>query len=301
MEKHSKLWNTFLEYALITAATLIIVGGTYVFKFPNNFSFGGVTGIAVVLGRVSSISPSTWTFIINMALLVLGFAMLGKDFGVKTVYVSVLMSAGLSLMEKLFPMSGPLTQQPVLELVFAISLPAFASAVLFNIGASSGGTDILAMIFRMVYFDPWMLILTTGLFNIVLVPLTDFPLLLVEEKERDTLSLLFRSGVTLAQFAAAKAVACLVVGELMAVVVFLIAGADMSLLPEYLLVHLAGVTALLPWGFLTGVYAKDQNSVNVYAAISVVAVYVAPVFSYWNVAFGRLAEFLPTGILGVVL
>ena len=88
---------------------------------------------------------------------------------------------------------------------------------------------ILAMIFRMVYFDPWMLILTTGLFNIVLVPLTDFPLLLVEEKERDTLSLLFRSGVTLAQFAAAKAVACLVVGELMAVVVFLIAGADMSL------------------------------------------------------------------------
>ena len=134
---------------------------------------------------------------------------------------------------------------------------------------------ILAMIFRMVYFDPWMLILTTGLFNIVLVPL--------------------------AQFAAAKAVACLVVGELMAVVVFLIAGADMSLLPEYLLIHLAGVTALLPWGFLTGVYAKDQNSVNVYAAISVVAVYVAPVFSYWNVAFGRVAEFLPTGILGVVL
>lgn len=87
----------------------------------------------------------------------------------------------------------------------------------------------------------------------------------------------------------------------MAVVVFLIAGADMSLLPEYLLVHLAGVTALLPWGFLTGMYAKDQNSVNVYAAVSVVAVYVAPVFSYWNVAFGRLAEFLPTGILGVVL
>ena len=67
------------------------------------------------------------------------------------------------------------------------------------------------------------------------------------------------------------------------------------------LFHLAGVTALLPWGFLTGVYAKDQNSVNVYAAVSVVAVYVAPVFSYWNVAFGRLAEFLPTGILGVVL
>ena len=103
---------------------------------------------------------------------------------------------------------------------------------------------ILALIFRVVYFDPWMLLLTMALFNIVLVPLTDYPLLLVEEKERDTLSLLSRSGVSLAHFALSKAGACLVVGELMAVVVFLIAGADMSLLPEYLLVHLAGVTCV---------------------------------------------------------
>ena len=65
-----------------------------------------------------------------------------------------------------------------------------------------------------------------ALFNIVLVPLTDYPLLLVEEKERDTLSLLSRSGVSLTHFALSKAGACLVVGELMAVVVFLIAGAS---------------------------------------------------------------------------
>lgn len=148
MKKRLKLLSTAQEYAVLTIATLIMVVGIYVFKFPNNFSFGGVTGIAVILAKVTSITPGTWTFLINMALLVLGFVMLGKSFGIKTVYVSVLMSVSLSAMEKLFPMSHPLTSQPVLELIFAIFLPAFASAILFNIGASGGGTDILAMVLK---------------------------------------------------------------------------------------------------------------------------------------------------------
>lgn len=140
--------RTLEEYALLTVATLIMVAGIYVFKFPNNFSFGGVTGIAVVLSALIPASPGSITFIINMALLVLGFLFLGKGFGIKTVYVSVLMSVGLSLAEKLFPMEHALTTQPVLELMYAIVLPAFSSAILFNIGASGGGTDIVAMILK---------------------------------------------------------------------------------------------------------------------------------------------------------
>lgn len=134
-----------LEYLLLTVATWIMIVGVYVFKFPNNFSFGGVTGIAVVLSAVVPLTAGTINFIINMVLLVFGFLFFGKEFGLKTVYVSVLLSGGLSLMEKLFPMSAPLTDQPVLELVFAIAMPAFSSAILFNIGASGGGTDIIAM------------------------------------------------------------------------------------------------------------------------------------------------------------
>lgn len=137
-----------MEYAILTVATVILVLGVYLFKFPNNFSFGGVTGIAVILGKVSPITPSDVTFIINMALLVIGFIFLGKSFGIKTVYVSMLMSVLLSMAEKLFPMSGPLTTEPVLELIFAIVLPAFSSAILFNIGASGGGTDIVAMVLK---------------------------------------------------------------------------------------------------------------------------------------------------------
>ncbi len=97
---------------------------------------------------MSKASASSYTFIINMALLVLGFLFLGKSFGAKTVYVSVLTSVGLSALEKLFPMSAPLTTEPVLELIFAIFLPALSAAILFNIGASGGGTDIIAMILK---------------------------------------------------------------------------------------------------------------------------------------------------------
>ena len=101
MQKNlGKIKRTVEEYVVLTVATLILVVGVYVFKFPNNFSFGGVTGLAVVLGAVLPTSPGNLTFIINMLLLVLGFIFLGRGFGVKTVYVSVLTSVGLSFAER---------------------------------------------------------------------------------------------------------------------------------------------------------------------------------------------------------
>lgn len=143
-----KIRQTFREYVLLTVATLILVVGVYLFKFPNHFSFGGVTGIAIVLSAVMPATPGSITFVINMALLLLGFLFLGKDAGIKTVYVSLLTSVGLSAAEILFPMEHALTAEPVLELIYAIVLPSFSSAILFNIGASGGGTDILAMILK---------------------------------------------------------------------------------------------------------------------------------------------------------
>ncbi|MBQ7359391.1 MAG: YitT family protein [Lachnospiraceae bacterium] len=137
-----------LEYLILTLATVVLIIGVYFFKFPNAFSFGGVTGMAIVLAKFISASPSTITFVINMALLLLGFLFLGKSFGIKTVYVSVLMSVGLSALEWIYPMSAPLTNEPVLELVFAIFLPSVSAAIMFNLGASGGGTDIVAMILK---------------------------------------------------------------------------------------------------------------------------------------------------------
>ena len=143
-----KIKTTFVTYSILTLASLIMISGIYVFKFPNNFSFGGVSGIAIVLSAMVPFSAGTINLVINMLLLVLGFVFLGRGFGIMTTYVSVLMSVGLSFLEQVFPLSEPLTNEPMLELIFAIALPAFSSAILFNMGASSGGTDIVAMIMK---------------------------------------------------------------------------------------------------------------------------------------------------------
>lgn len=137
------------EYAMITLGTVIMVLGIYFFKFPNNFSTGGVTGIAVVLARyVPMISRADFVMGINVALLVLGFAVFGRGFGGKTVYVSLLMSGLTWVLERAVPLASPMTSQPLMELIFAVSLPAIGSAILFNLDASSGGTDIVAMVLR---------------------------------------------------------------------------------------------------------------------------------------------------------
>ena len=136
------------ECSLITVSTLIIVVGVYFFKFPDHFTFGGVTGLAVVLGKVLPITPGTTNLIINVALLIVGFLFLGKKFAAKTIYASMLLSLSLSVLEQVCPMNQPLTDEPMLDLIFAVALPAFGSAILFNIGASSGGTDIAAMILK---------------------------------------------------------------------------------------------------------------------------------------------------------
>ncbi len=145
-----KDWQKQLkEYTWLTLATLMTAAGIYFFKFPNHFSTGGVSGLAVILGHYfPQVTPGTFVMVINVLLLILGFAVLGKGFGGKTAYVSLLMSGATWLLERIVPMSAPMTEQPFVELIFAVSLPAVGSAILFNLDASSGGTDIVAMILR---------------------------------------------------------------------------------------------------------------------------------------------------------
>lgn len=136
------------DYALITFSIWIMVIGVYFFKFPNHFSFGGVTGFAAVISRITRWSAGQFTFIVNMVLLAAGFLFLGKKVGIKTIYASFLMSGSLAVLEGIYPMTGALTQEPLLELIFAVFMPGLGSAILFHIGASSGGTDIIAMILK---------------------------------------------------------------------------------------------------------------------------------------------------------
>ena len=140
----SKLKN----FSLLTISTLIMAVGIYFFKFTNNITFGGITGIAVLVAKFLPISASDFSFVVNILLLIIGWIVLGKSFAEKTAYSTILLSVSLSLLERIYPMSHPLTNEPLLELIFAILLPALGSAILFNIGASSGGTDVIAMILK---------------------------------------------------------------------------------------------------------------------------------------------------------
>lgn len=139
------------NFFVVNAGLFLLSLGVYFFKFPNNFTTGGVSGLAIILGRLIPspvLSPATMMSVINIALLVVGFIFLGRSFGFWTAYCSVMFSFETWLFEKVFPMETPFTDQPLLELCFAIMLPAVGSALLFNNNASSGGTDIVAMILK---------------------------------------------------------------------------------------------------------------------------------------------------------
>lgn len=137
------------SYALCVAGALLVAVGVYFFKYPNNFSTGGVSGISILLRGVFHLRTASFVNAgINGALLLLGFLFVGRECGLKTVVGTLTLSGALLLFEKLFPMSGPLTDEPLLELVFAILLPAVGSAILFNNEGSTGGTDIVALILR---------------------------------------------------------------------------------------------------------------------------------------------------------
>lgn len=147
----AKQFTQLERYILMTFGIALTAVGVYFFKFPNNFSTGGVSGLSLILGRLFPspvLTPSVFVLIINVLLLIVGFIFLGRGFAFSTVYCSMLLSLGLTAMEQLWPLNGPMTSQPFLELCFAVLLPAFGSAILFHLDASSGGTDIIAMIVR---------------------------------------------------------------------------------------------------------------------------------------------------------
>ena len=123
--------------------------GVYFFKIPNGFSTGGVSGIGTLLGKAAPVfTSSEWIMVINIALLAVGFFILGRNNVLRTVYCSMLFSAVNMIFEYVVPISEPLTNQPFLELCYAMILTAVGSALIFNSDASSGGTDIIALVLK---------------------------------------------------------------------------------------------------------------------------------------------------------
>lgn len=136
------------RFLFMNLGCILLSIGVYFFKIPNGFTTGGVTGIGTILGKLTPITPAVWIWILNIALLILGFIFLGKSNGIKTVYCSMFYSALTYLFEVIYPLSAPLTNQPLLELIYAMLLTSIGSAMIFYSNASSGGTDIAALILK---------------------------------------------------------------------------------------------------------------------------------------------------------
>jgi uncharacterized membrane-anchored protein YitT (DUF2179 family) len=148
MDKKKKILSTIGYWILLNIGTLLLAIGVYFFKAPNNFATGGVSGIAIILQKFLPINQSYIMLIINTLLLIIGFIVLGKGCTLKTLYCSLVYSLENLLFSYIYPMDAPLTDQPLLELVYAILLTGVASAIIFNCRASSGGTDIVALILK---------------------------------------------------------------------------------------------------------------------------------------------------------
>lgn len=137
----------FKEFILINVGLFFVAVGIYFFKVPNNFATGGVSGLAIVAKHfMPGLSVGPIMLIINIALMVVGFFFLGPGFGSKTIYSSFMLSGMVWVLEKIYPMTLPLTNDTLLELIFSILLPGIGSAIVFNLNSSTGGTDIIAKI-----------------------------------------------------------------------------------------------------------------------------------------------------------
>jgi uncharacterized membrane-anchored protein YitT (DUF2179 family) len=142
-----------LRFLIINFGIILMAAGIYFFKAPNGFATGGVSGIAIILARIPfsvklGITQATYMLAINVILLILGVILLGKKCGFMTIYCSVMLSLENMLLEHLVPLDAPLTGSPLLELVYAVLLTGIGSALLFKYQASSGGTDIVALILK---------------------------------------------------------------------------------------------------------------------------------------------------------
>lgn len=142
----SKLRCYIRDMAVITFATFIVAVAVFFFMMPNNLAIASIAGLAVVLQNFIPLSVATISLIFNVGLLIIGFIFVGREFGGKTVYTSVILPIFVGIFEKLFPKYNGLTGDPFLDMICYIFIVSIGLSLLFNHNASSGGLDIIVKI-----------------------------------------------------------------------------------------------------------------------------------------------------------
>ena len=146
MKKKINYAEIMKETGILTVAVAIIAAAVYFFLVPSHASVSSISGLGIVLSNFIPLPLSVITIILNVVLLLIGFATCGKEFGVKTVYTSVMLPVFLGLFEMLFPNFGSMTDSQELDVLCYILVVSVGLSILFNRNASSGGLDIVAKI-----------------------------------------------------------------------------------------------------------------------------------------------------------
>ena len=141
-----KIRKTIEEFVIITVGTIIVAIAVFFFMMPSHVSVGSGAALAMVLSNFIPLSVATITLIMNIGLLIIGFILVGPEFGIKTVYCSILMPVVVGVFERIFPDFQSITQDPLLDVVCYILIVGVGLAILFSRNASSGGLDIVAKI-----------------------------------------------------------------------------------------------------------------------------------------------------------
>lgn len=147
MKKKIFTKSNLIFFVLLNLGLIFTAGGISIFKTPNHFAFGGTSGLSIILSTLfPKWNVGSFMWIVNAVLVILGFVFLGIRSMGWTIYSSFALSFYVSIFERILPLQAPMTSDIFLELCFAVILPAVGSALVFNVGASTGGTDIVAMI-----------------------------------------------------------------------------------------------------------------------------------------------------------
>ena len=146
MKKKLNYADIVKETAILTVAVAIIAAAVYFFLVPSHTSVSSISGLGIVLSNFVPLQLSAITMILNVVLLIIGFFTCGREFGVKTVYTSVMLPLFLGIFEIIFPNFGSMTDSQELDVLCYILVVSVGLSILFNRNASSGGLDIVAKI-----------------------------------------------------------------------------------------------------------------------------------------------------------
>ena len=138
--------SILIEINILTLAIAIIAVAVYFFLVPSHTSISSMSGLGIVLSNFVPLPLSAITMILNVVLLIIGFFTCGKEFGLKTVYTSVMLPVFLGIFENIFPNIGSITDSQELDVLCYILVVSVGLSILFNRNASSGGLDIVAKI-----------------------------------------------------------------------------------------------------------------------------------------------------------